>query len=134
MKGKIETKIPMPKALGNMKSGILDGKPRKNVLTRSSRKKTSVTLPNVKKPCKDCPFRKDSLKGWLGRERMAEILETDSFVCHKKTDLQCAGHMLINENDNGFVRLAGRMGIPLNLTGKELVFESRSDCIEHHAN
>lgn len=93
-----------------------------------------VKLPNVKKPCKDCPFRKDSLKGWLGRERMTEILETESFVCHKKTDLQCAGHMLINGDENGFVRLAGQMGIQLQLSGKELVFSNKSECIEHHAS
>lgn len=87
----------------------------------------------LKSPVKS-PFRKDSLKGWLGRERMVEILETDSFVCHKSTDLQCAGHMLINDNDNSFVRLAGRMGIPLQLTGRELVFDSLSECIEHHSS
>lgn len=93
-----------------------------------------TSLPNVKKPCKDCPFRKDSLRGWLGRERMAEILESQSFVCHKKTDLQCAGHMLINDDRNGFVRLARRFGIKLNLSGKDLVFQSAQDCLEHHAN
>ncbi|WP_036231364.1 hypothetical protein [Marinobacterium jannaschii] len=93
-----------------------------------------MKLPNVKKPCKDCPFCKDSLKGWLGEGRMTEILAADSFVCHKKTDLQCAGHMLINGDHNGFVRLANKLGIELQLTGKELVFESTAACIEHHAN
>jgi hypothetical protein len=42
-------------------------------------------LPIIQTPCKDCPFRKDSLKGWLGSEQMTEILEADSFVCHKTT-------------------------------------------------
>ena len=46
------------------------------------------------------------MQGWLGAERMAEILATDSFVCHKKTDYQCAGHMLIKGGDNAFVSLA----------------------------
>jgi hypothetical protein len=64
---------------------------------------------------------------------MTEILETESFVCHKKTDLQCAGHMLITRNDNGFVRLAGRIDIPLKVTGRELVFTNWIDFIEHHA-
>ncbi len=90
-------------------------------------------LPHVKKPCKDCPFRKDSLEGWLGKERMTEILAADSFVCHKKTDLQCAGHMLINGNNNGFVRLAGRLGITLDLSGQEQVFDSQEACVSHHA-
>lgn len=91
-------------------------------------------LPHIKKPCRDCPFRKDTLKGWLGEERMTEILAADSFVCHKKTDMQCAGHMLINGAANGFVRLAGRLGIELDLTGKAQVFDSRAECIAHHKN
>jgi|GEM_PF-1933315 len=90
-------------------------------------------LPNQKKPCKDCPFRRDSLKGWLGRERMGQILEATSFVCHKKTTLQCAGHMLMNPASNDFVQLAERMGYPLGLSGKELVFENHDNCIDHHS-
>lgn len=89
-------------------------------------------LPHIKKPCLDCPFRKDTIKGWLGEERMTEILRADSFVCHKKKDMQCAGHMLINGQDNAFVRLAARLRIPLDLTGKEQVFESKAACIAHH--
>lgn len=91
-----------------------------------------MTLPNMKKPCKDCPFRKDALLGWLGADRMTEILNSESFVCHKKTDLQCAGHMLINGTGNSFVRLAERLGIDVELTGSDLVFQSKKQCIEHH--
>lgn len=91
-------------------------------------------LPHIKKPCRDCPFRKDTLQGWLGKDRIAEILAADSFVCHKKTDMQCAGHMLINGQDNAFVRLADRLRIPLDLTGSEQVFESKAACIEHHTS
>jgi hypothetical protein len=50
---------------------------------------------------------------------MAEILAADSFVCHKKTDVQCAGHMLNNDQDNAFVPLAGRLRIPFILTGSK---------------
>ena len=89
-------------------------------------------LPHVKKPCKDCPFRKDTLKGWLGEERMKDILASDSFVCHKNTNLQCAGHMLINGDSNSFVNWAKRVGAELQLTGRELVFDSHVKCIEHH--
>lgn len=72
--------------------------------------------------------------GWLGRERMSEILAADSFVCHKNNDMQCAGHMLINGHDNAFVRLANRLSIPLDLVGREQVFESKEACIEHHSH
>lgn len=94
-----------------------------------------MKLPNTKKPCKDCPFRKDSLKGWLGSERMAEILDQGSFVCHKTlhtTRLQCAGHMLIKGDENQFFALADRLGIELELSGRELVFDNDQDCIDHH--
>ncbi len=89
-------------------------------------------LPNIKKPCKDCPFRKDALKGWLGKENMEDILRQTSFVCHKKTDRQCAGHMLLVKH-NAFVQVAGRMGYTLELSGRELVFDTEEDCIAHHA-
>ncbi|MEQ0863859.1 DUF6283 family protein [Pseudomonas aeruginosa] len=94
----------------------------------------SKRLPHIKAPCRDCPFRKDTLEGWLGEPRMREILAADSFVCHKKTTMQCAGHMLINANANGFVRLAERLGIQLDLSGRELVFDSQADCIKHHSH
>lgn len=93
-----------------------------------------LKLPHISRPCRDCPFRKDTLQGWLGVERMSEILASDSFVCHKKPDKQCAGHMLIKGNDNAFVRLATGLGIKLDLTGRELVFDTERDCIEHHRN
>jgi len=92
-----------------------------------------MRLPHVKKPCKDCPFRKDSLKGWLGKDRMTDILKDDSFVCHKNNDHQCAGHMLIKGQDNGFVSLAKEMNIKLEISGNELVFQSKTDCINHHS-
>lgn len=93
-----------------------------------------MKLPNMKAPCQDCPFRKDSLRGWLGGDRTAEILAADSFVCHKKTDMQCAGHMLINGDENAFVMLARRLRIALNLSGTEKVFANKAACIQHHKN
>lgn len=91
-------------------------------------------LPNMSKPCKDCPFRKDSTEGWLGKERMTEILDAESFTCHK-TDRskQCAGHMHIKGDDNAFVRLANNIGAKLTLEGKELIFDTEEDCIKHHS-
>lgn len=91
-----------------------------------------TSLPNVKKPCQNCPFKKDALEGWLGEVRMKDILDSGHFVCHKKKHLQCAGHMLIKGNENDFVQLANRLGIPLELTGRELVFDTEQECIEHH--
>ena len=71
---------------------------------------------------------------------MEGILEQPSFVCHKTTDgnmvdrKQCAGHMIIKGHENHFVLMARVHGVPLNLKGKELIFQSESDCIEHHSD
>jgi hypothetical protein len=91
-----------------------------------------MKLPYQKSPCKDCPFRKDVLRGWLGAERMSGLLEQSSFVCHKRTDLQCAGHMIVKGQKNEFVRLASRLQLPLPLFGKHLVFDTEAACIDHH--
>jgi hypothetical protein len=40
------------------------------------------------KPCADCPFRRDTQKGWLGKPRAEEIADAllrddKTFACHK---------------------------------------------------
>jgi len=95
---------------------------------------TRQKLPNMSKPCKNCPFRKDSLKGWLGKARMTEILAADTFVCHANTNQQCAGHMLLLKEDNAFFRLAKRLDYGLDLRGEDLVFDNTQDCIDHHTH
>ena len=93
---------------------------------------------HVKKPCKNCPFRKDTLKGWLGKERAKEIVHSDTFVCHKTTNKkqedfkQCAGHILLNKEDNSMYRVSKQFGIDLEMKGEETVFESKEDFIKHH--
>lgn len=91
-----------------------------------------MKTPNMKAPCANCPFKKTSLKDWIGRARMSQILSTDSFTCHKDRDKQCAGHMLVLGNDSAYVRLASAMKISLGLKGKDEVFKTKEECIEHH--
>jgi len=90
-------------------------------------------LPYMNKPCRDCPFRKDCLKGWLGRIRMQEILAQHSFVCHKDNKLQCAGHMILRGDFNMFVSLARALKYVIHLTGHNLVFDIIKQCEDHHA-
>ncbi|MFO0090001.1 MAG: DUF6283 family protein [bacterium] len=95
-------------------------------------------LPIIKNPCNNCPFRKDALQGWLGEKRMTEILESDSFVCHKTTQgtlkqrKQCAGFMIIKGDESEAVRLSKVLRIDLGLKNKDLIFENKQDCIKHH--
>ena len=91
-----------------------------------------TSLPYCKAPCADCPFRKDSLKGWLGAQKMSKILKANTFVCHKNTEKQCAGHMIIKGDDNTFVQLANRFNDPIPLSGQDLIFDDESACIRHH--
>jgi len=61
-------------------------------------------LDNLKEPCKECPFRKSSLKGWLGgltaRETWDYVLSEFDFACHmtrKKPDAKmsrCKGSQI----------------------------------------
>ncbi len=98
----------------------------------------STTLPHMKKPCKNCPFRKDTAPGWLGSDRMNEICSASSFVCHKTTQgslkdrKQCAGHMILNGDKNEFVSLAKAMHIDVSLSGKNLIFPNIEDAVDHH--
>jgi len=65
---------------------------------------------------------------------MSAILDETSFVCHKDTTKQCAGHMLIRGDKNEFITLSKSLNLPLNLSGEELVFDDEESCIEHHKN
>jgi len=103
-----------------------------------------MALPVMKKPCKNCPFRKDSLQGWLGKERATEIAQTDTFVCHKTVDYseenkmeqrkQCAGFMLMQKEKSSAVRFAKILRLDLQLSGDDLVFENEKQFINHHTN
>jgi hypothetical protein len=79
-----------------------------------------------------CPFRKDCLKSLLGKERAIEIVESDSFVCHKNNDRQCAGHMLVSQS-NVMVRVANAMGVDMKLDQDVDVFDSEQEFVEHHS-
>ena len=108
-----------------------------------------------KHPCDNCPFRKDrpANRGWLGAERMAQIIETTvegdkAFFCHKTTsgdsDIEdrkvCAGALIleskINPQGNYSTRLL--MGIKelqsdySDLRGKEKIFDTVAEAIEFH--
>lgn len=98
-----------------------------------------VKAPYMRKPCAECPYRKDSMKGWLGKYRADELVnDTDSFTCHKTKDSdkqglkQCAGHMLLLGNENAFVRILKAQGEKVNLKGRTLVFDNKQDFIDHH--
>lgn len=117
----------------------------------------------IKRPCANCPWRKDSVKGWLGKERAEELARSvvfgDSpFWCHKTTQFTadesdegeeysmkggeafCAGALILEKKVNRGGNFAIRLGFMYydfdysKLSGEDLVFDSTEDFIYHHSN
>lgn len=100
-----------------------------------------------KRPCKVCPWRKDSANGWLGAATPVEFLQTSEaehrMPCHNmlnydqddwqeqaKTSPQCAGRAV------HFANRCKKPRSPELLTAepdRELVFSSPQDFIDHHS-
>lgn len=115
---------------------------------------------DLKKPCKDCPFRNDKphQKGWLGEQRADEIyqslLDGGNFPCHKTHDYTddddrefkhqdshqfCAGALImLNKEHNTLqsqaLRMAIRLGLynPNDLDVSSPVFENGVQFIKYH--
>lgn len=106
----------------------------------------------LKKVCNQCPFRRDSMEGWLGEKRITEIIDetvkgNGYFVCHKTLHLDkdeqklCAGKLILEGKVNAYGNSSTRVGMAFGLVprkydqieGAELVFESAEECIQHHA-
>ncbi|AYQ57033.1 hypothetical protein MS2017_1343 [Bathymodiolus thermophilus thioautotrophic gill symbiont] len=90
----------------------------------------------TRKVCGNCPFRKDSPKGWLGSDRMSEILNSEIFHCHKttsatlgknKTNQICAGHLALSDRS-----FAKRIGYTAREADLKLLFKTQNNCIKHH--
>ena len=90
-----------------------------------------IDLPYQKSPCSNCPFKKDTLQGWLGEDRATEIAKSDRFVCHKRNDLQCAGHMVVIP-DNLFIGMAKLFRFEINILNQDKLFSTPEEFIENH--
>jgi Family of unknown function (DUF6283) len=114
-----------------------------------------------KKPCADCPFRKDrpNQKGWLGESRMREIVDLTvlgdaPFACHKTTiqtetderiideekSLFCAGALLMQKRLNPISSVYSRVMVWAgymqpdysDIKGDDVVFDNIVDLIQFH--
>ncbi len=85
------------------------------------------------KPCSDCPWRRDSLEGWLGGLTTGEWLNEahgeGSISCHTLQGAQCAGSAIYRANVCKLPRLAAALRLPPD---REHVFANRFEFIEHH--
>ena len=111
---------------------------------------------NLKRPCNECPFRKDTMFGWLGKRKATEIIDCiagsdhGSFSCHKTNDFtesgvketetteHCAGALILLHK-LGSPNMAMRLGYLArkfngkNLLDQDQVFDRSEDFIRHHA-
>ena len=117
---------------------------------------------SLKRPCKNCPFTRKCLKGWLGKARTEELAEEvihgdEFFICHNTlkevdedefgemdgTPLQeghqfCAGALIlaerVNPGGNRNIRLAKMYGIckTEEISGGAEVFSDVQEFIKHH--
>jgi len=111
----------------------------------------------LKKPCRDCPFRTD-VPAYLNRGRATEIaksLDHHSFPCHKTTDhtgdeyedgewqgwqdewQHCAGAEIMREKmdrPGDMLQISQRLGIrdPSRLKMDSPVFDDEQAFIDHH--
>lgn len=108
---------------------------------------------DLTKPCAKCPFRTDCLKGWLGRARATEIVNSNGeFACHETTapdddeggDLvvtegskHCAGFLILlekMERPNQMMRICERIGMydHRKLKMDSPVFDTAAEFVDHH--
>ncbi len=91
-------------------------------------------------PCKDCPWRRKSFRGWLGAsafnqsqlatpQEWLQIAHSDTVVqCHIKTKHQCAGMAIYRDNVCKMAR-GGMLDLPGD---KETVFATPMEFEAHH--
>lgn len=84
-------------------------------------------------PCSDCPWRRDSLQGWLGslspRAWLSAAHGEDTADCHTTRGPQCAGLAIYRSNVCKRPRNTAALVLPKD---RELVFSSPVEFLTHH--
>jgi len=104
----------------------------------TSSDQAKVTKTQHTSPCSDCPFRRNSIPGWLGSmppEFFVHLAHSDArYDCHtKKADVktfhQCAGMAIFRDN----ICKSPRDPNVLQLDGNTVkVFSDGQEFINHH--
>lgn len=84
-------------------------------------------------PCSDCPFRRNSLPGWLGTQSPEQFIQRAhgeyTYNCHVINNQQCAGMAVYRANVCKKPRYEGALTLPKNPV---VVFASPKEFLEHH--
>src|SRR6478609_9415624 len=85
------------------------------------------------RPCSDCPWRRDSLPGWLGSRTADAWLKSahgeDMTYCHTVLGPQCAGLAIYRANVCKIPRDPEALRLPKDC---ETVFASPNEFLDHH--
>lgn len=86
-----------------------------------------------RKPCSDCPWRRDSLAGWLGdqsKEAWLQDVHGEARIdCHTLIGPQCAGAAIFRSNVCKSPRDGSLLILPVD---KERVFATSAEFSNHH--
>lgn len=93
-----------------------------------------TTSSQHKTPCKDCPWRRAAMPGWLGPHTADEWLQhahgESLTMCHTKTNgAQCAGFAIYRANVAKTSRFADALVLPKN---HDRVFSTPAEFKAHH--
>jgi len=95
--------------------------------------KAVPTKGQHKSPCSDCPWRKDSLSGWLGdtskEDWVADAHGEARIECHVLIGAQCAGAAIYRTNVCKTPRNPELLRLPSN---RNKVFGTPNEFLEHH--
>lgn len=87
----------------------------------------------LKKPCSDCPWARDALRGWLGSLSADEWLQAahgeGRADCHAYQGPQCAGFAIYRANICKLPRDRNAQKLPAD---RERVFSSPMEFKAHH--
>lgn len=87
----------------------------------------------IKKPCHDCPWRRDSIKGWLGAgdpdDWIILVHSDEKIPCHALKGPQCAGAAIFRANMCKLPRDPEVLRLPAD---REAVFADNAEFTKHH--
>ena len=95
----------------------------------------ALPVTQHKKPCKDCPWRRNAVNGWLGslsaEEWVAAAHQEARIDCHINVEpaTQCAGAAIYRANILKLPRYAEILVLPKD---REKVFCTPMEFLDHH--
>lgn len=86
------------------------------------------------KPCSDCPFTREALRGWLGSMTLDEWLRSAhgeaQIGCHVYAGAQCAGAAIYRANCAKSCHTPGILKLPKD---RKLCFSNQMEFKAHHS-